>query len=427
MGRLYEELVERERKGQPIGLGLVGVGQMGVDMMAAVRSIPGVYIAAVADLTVERAVVGFKEAEYSEAEYIIEGQNASAEPRRKAIIVKDPLKVAELSCVEVVVDATGDPETGAHLAMNAIHNGKHVVMLNIEADVTVGPILNRMAQDAGVVYTGSAGDEPVAIIELIEFVKSVGLQVVAAGKGKNNPLDPDAVPSDLAEEAAGRGLNPRMLVEFVDGSKTMIEMGAVANATGLIPDVPGMHGPSINKDQLNTVLVPASDGGILHNQGVVDFVIGDLAPGVFVVAYTDSPRLRQCLKLRDMGPGPYYTFIRPYHLCSMETPLSAARAAIFGQADMAFGRTPTVEIIALAKKDLSPGETIDGIGGYTVRASVIKYEDAKSRNAVPLGLVKGLEVTKPIPKGSIITHEMVQPRSTSLIWNLRKIQDELFR
>ena len=190
----------------------------------------------------------------------------------------------------MVIDATGNPNTGTQFALEAIANGKHVVMLNVEADITIGRHLHAEAKRAGVVYTGAAGDEPAATLELIGFAQSIGLEVVCAGKGKNNPLKWDAVPADYEAEAKARNMNARMLVEFVDGSKTMVEMVAIANCTGLVPDVPGMHGPAATRDELASVLIPKEHGGVLSKKGCVDYSIGKgVAPGVFCIVDDGSP------------------------------------------------------------------------------------------------------------------------------------------
>src|SRR5699024_6015828 len=189
--------------------------------------------------------------------------------------------------------------------------------------------------------------------------------IICAGKGKNNPLRFDAVPHEYEEEASRRNMNPRMLVEFVDGSKTMIEMAAIANATGMTPDISGMHGPAATLDNLQDVLCPKEDGGILHKRGVVDYSVGEgVSPGVFCIAEMRHPRVRERMSDLKLGPGPYYTFYRPYHLTSLEVPLSAARAVLYGTADMQPLDKPTAEVAALAKKDLAPGDKLDKIGEY---------------------------------------------------------------
>ena len=206
-------------------------------------------------------------------------------------------------------------------------------------------------------------------MELIEFASALGYTIVSAGKGKNNPLNHDAVPDDYREEAARRNMNPRMLVEFVDGSKTMVEMAAIANATGLVPDVPGMHGPKADRDQLAKVLIPREDGGILSKKGVVDYTIGKgVAPGVFVIVEATHPRIIERMDDLHIGKGPYYSFFRPYHLTSLEVPLTAARIMLYGRPDMVPLPIPVAEVCALAKRDLAAGEIFDAIGETCYRS-----------------------------------------------------------
>ena len=241
-------------------------------------------------------------------------------------------------------------------------------MMNVEADITIGPILKRRAEQAGVIYTLAAGNKPAALMELYSFARTLGLEIVAAGKGKNNPLNRDAVPENYEAEARRRGLNPMMLVEFVDGSKTMIEMAAVANAIGLVPDVPNMHGPKTSVPELNQVFRLKQDGGILNRTGIVDYAVGAVAPGVFLIVTTPHPRLRQCLVLRDMGPGPVYTLFRPFHLCSMEVPVTVAMISLYNRATMQPLGQLSAEVTTIAKRDLAAGDLLDGIGGRTHHA-----------------------------------------------------------
>ena len=263
----------------------------------------------------------------------------------------------------MVIDASGHPESGAQVALAAIRQGKHMVMLNVEADITIGRALKVRAEKAGVIYTGAAGDEPAAAVELVAFARALGLTVVAAGKGKNNALNFDAVPEDYEAEARARDMNPRMLVEFVDGTKTMVEMVALANATGLTPDKPGMHGPRASKDELADVFRLAGQGGVLSRRGVVDYTIGKgVAPGVFCVIEPTHPRVLERLTDLHVGKGPLFTLHRPYHLTSLETPLSAARAVLYRRADMQPLDHPVAETAALAKRDLMPGTVLGRIG-----------------------------------------------------------------
>ena len=265
--------------------------------------------------------------------------------------------------IDVIVYATGSPEVGTQLAMLAIRNGKHIVMLNVEADITVGRLLARRAREAGIVYTGSAGDEPASTLELIAFAQSLGMDVIAAGKGKNNPLRHDAVPAEYEDEARERNMNARMLVEFIDGSKTMVEMTAIANCTGLKPDVPGMHGPEATRDNLGQVLCTAEDGGILSKAGCVDYTIGKgVAPGVFCVVKPRHPRAIERMADLKVGPGPCF---RPDPAVPPDQPRDAAVGGAGGNvwpAGHGAVHRPVAECGAVAKRDLSPGEMMGRIG-----------------------------------------------------------------
>ncbi|MBC7190277.1 NAD(P)-dependent oxidoreductase, partial [Candidatus Aerophobetes bacterium] len=334
--------------------------------------------------------------------------------------------VPRLSFVDCIVEATGVPRVGAEVAFETIRNKKHVVMMNLEADVTAGFILSEFAKNAGVVYTVGAGDEPAAIKELYDFAVSVGFKVVAAGKGKNNPLNREATPRTLKEVAFKKGMNPKMLCEFVDGSKTMIEMSCVANATGLFPDVRGMHGPFCKLDELPKVFSLKEKGGILTREGVVDYALGKIAPGVFVVVTTDNPRIKKDLDYLGMGKGPSYLLYRPYHLTNMEIPVSIARAVIYREPTIApLLEGPVAETITVAKRDLKKGKVIDGIGGFDVYGLIEKAYIAKEENLLPLGLAEGAVLKRDVKKGECIRWDDVYIEENVLL-NLRKLQDRLF-
>ena len=324
-----------------------------------------------------------------------------------------------------MLEATGVPDVGAKAALLSARAGQQLAMMNVETDITVGPLLNWYAQKKDVLYALAAGDEPAACKELYDFADSLGFTIVAAGKGKNNPLDRHAKPTDQswAKEAVRRGLNPNMLVEFVDGSKTMIEMAAVSNATGLIPDVRGMHGPKTSRDKLNETFALKEHGGVLNQMGVVDYGIGGVHPGVFLVVMTDHPRLRQALVYRDMGDGPYYTLFRPYHLCSIEVPLTCAMLAIRKKSNMTPLNKLVSEVFAVAKQDHSPGHVFDGIGGCDFYGLIDLYDTAKMEKLVPIGLAKGAKVMRPIDKDAPITYDDVQLNENSTVFKLHQLQD----
>ena len=223
-------------------------------------------------------------------------------------------------------------------------------------------------------------------------------------------------------------MNPRMLVEFVDGSKTMVEMVALANATGLVPDIPGMHGPSAPVDQLHAVFCPRDEGGLLSRKGVVDFTIArGVAPGVFAVAEMRHPRLRERMGDLQLGAGPYYTFFRPYHLTSLEVPLSAAAAVLHGVSHMRPLATPVAEVGARAKRDLAPGQKLDAIGEYCYRGFALTRTDALARNALPLGLAQGATVARSIAAGDYLTYANCAPDEELEIVKVRRAQDDYVR
>jgi predicted homoserine dehydrogenase-like protein len=404
---------------------------MGTDIICQIEQMPGLRLGAVADLSAELAKTATDIAGI-DSERTMSAANPSDVDRAiedaRIAIVEDAMALPSSGRIDVVIDATGNPNVGADLTLRTIENGKHIVMMNVECDVTIGRFLAEQARRAGVVYTGAAGDEPAATIELIDFARDLGMTVIAAGKGKNNPLNIDATPDDYQEEATVRKMNPRMLVEFVDGSKTMIEMVAIANATGLVPDVPGMHGPAAGLDDLAKVLCPIEDGGVLNGKGVVDYSIGKgVAPGVFCIVEMKHPRLTERMIDLKVGPGPYFPLYRPYHLTSMEVPLSAARAALYEKADMAPLAHPVAEVGAVAKRDLQPGETLDKIGEYAYRGFALEADDAVQKNALPLGLAERAQVTQAIPKGGLLTYSNCTPDATLTITGLRKRQDQAFQ
>lgn len=420
-------LARREARQGPIRIGLAGAGQMGTDIVVQVGLMAGVEVAAVAELRAEAAAAAYELAGWRRADIVRTDGGAAidaAVERGAVAVTEDAEALCAAGRLDVIVDATGSPGVGTQLALSSIRAGKHVVMLNVEADITVGRYLKQAADAAGVVYTGAAGDEPAAVLELVAFAQSLGLEIVAAGKGKNNPMQPQAVPADYAAEAAARDMSPRMLVEFVDGSKTMIEMTAVANATGLVPDVPGMHGAAVDSKDLAQVLCPREDGGILSRPGCVDFSVGPgVAPGVFCIVRPRHPRIAERLSDLKVGPGPCYALIRPYHLTSIEVPLTAARAVLDGRPDMTPLDRPVADCVAVAKRDLAPGERLGQIGEADYRGLIMTWDAARARGALPLGLAEGATVQAPIPAGTCLTETSCTADPERLITAVRRELD----
>ena len=426
---LARDLAARAEQGKTIRLGVIGSGEMGTDLVTQGSLMQGVEVVAISTrrphTAREALTIAFGD----------DGRAAEVDSAAKATAAIEAGKIAITSnellvtnpLVDVVIDATGKPGVAADYDVMAMEHGKHLVMMNVEADVTIGPYLKKQADRLGVVYSVGAGDEPSSCMELIEFASALGLRIVAAGKGKNNPLNHDAVPDDYREEATRRNMNPRMLVEFVDGSKTMVEMCAIANATGLVPDVPGMHGPRTDRDDMVKVLIPRADGGILNNKGVVDYTVGKgVAPGVFVIVEAEHPRIIERMDDLHIGKGPYYAFFRPYHLTSLEVPLTAARIMLYGRPDMVPMAQPVAEVCAVAKRDLVPGETFDAIGETCYRSFTMTITDAREKHAMPVGLLEGGKVLQPVRKGDLLTTANATPDTTTNLYRLRKLQDEMF-
>jgi predicted homoserine dehydrogenase-like protein len=410
-----EELIKREKElGRPVRVGLAGAGQMGSGLAAQIGKIPGMELVACADIDLARAenalrLAGIEKIGHNKdaTSYIENGQGG---------VVDNAKALAELP-VDIVYEATGVPWVGAEVADACIDAKKHILMLNVETDVTIGKYLANKANANGVIYSVANGDEPVACKELYDFSVDLGFEIVCVGKGKNNPLDQTANPDTCLEKATKKKMNPKMLASFEDGSKTMIEMAALANAIGLPPDKVGMNGPISEVKDLNKTLIPIEDGGVLKGIGRVDYAFGP-APGVFSIVKSDNPTVIDEMAYLSMGPGPYYTFYRPYHLASIEAPRSVGMAIINNEP----GLQPTTwiaEVIGHAKKDLLVGDKIDGIGGYCSYG--VTYPVEESKEFVPLGLLEGAVVTKDIKKGEPIAKTAVQ-LPDNLINSLRKLQ-----
>jgi predicted homoserine dehydrogenase-like protein len=425
---LNDELKERQAQGRPVRIGMIGAGQMGIDVVAQVTCMQGIDVVATADIDIQRAEGAYDIA--GDPTPVVRAASSGEADRLvaagKKIYADDYRIITGMREIDVMLEATGVPEVGARAALRAAHAGQHLAMMNVETDITVGPLLHRYARSKHVLYALAAGDEPAACKELYDFAESLGFTIVAAGKGKNNPLDRYAKPTDAtwAREAERRGLNPNMLVEFVDGSKTMIEMAAVSNATGLVPDVRGMHGPRTHRDRLNETFALQEHGGLLSRAGVVDYGIGGVHPGVFLVVTTDHPRLRQALVYRDMGDGPYYTLFRPFHLCSIEVPLTCAMLSIRQKSNMVPLDQLSSEVFAVAKQDLAAGQVLDGIGGCAFYSLIDGYDIAKQERLLPVGLAKGATLVRAVRKDTPITYDDVECIRSSTVYRLRMLQDQ---
>lgn len=423
---IYDELKSLEKQNRSIKVGLVGAGFMGQGIVEVMESTPGMVVAAIADINIERAAAGFQAVNFKNFKEIQSaGEAQSINFSEERVISGNYRVIPEIDNLDFIIEATGVPEIGAEVAYYSIMNGKHIGMLNVETDITIGYYLNTLAKKAGSVYTVCTGDEPAAIKEVYDFVKTIGFRVVACGKGKNNPLEVSSTPLTLEKKAEESGLNPRMLTEFVDGSKTMVEMSCVANATGLTIDRRNMHGPRTQVEKLTEVFTLKERGGILMNEGVVDYAIGDIAPGVFVVARHEGAIVNKTLQYLKLGEGPNYLFYRPYHLTNIEVPVSVALGYLYKKPSIAASFPPTTEVITIAKRNLEKGEYIDYIGGFTVYAGLEKHDYAGKERLLPFGLCEGAKLTADVEKGKPVTYDQVEMKDT-LILGLRKLQDRLY-
>ncbi len=434
MLNMNRKLLKRQQEGKIIRTGIVGAGQMGRGMVTQMVLMNGITPSIVSDIKVENAVHAFKYAGVSDDDIIIaetlEQANAGI-AAGKYVACANADFIAQADLVECAIDATGVPDVGAKVATDSLKNHKHVVMLNVETDVVIGPYLKKLAEDNGVIYTGSAGDEPGAVMELYDFATAMGMTVEVMGKGKNNKIDYDCNPDTVLEEATRRKMSPKMLCAFKDGTKTMVEMTAMCNYTGLVPDVIGGHGPKTapgteGVKELNEIFKTKDEGGILNKHGVVEYVNG-IAPGVFVTVSTPNEEIAYQMSYHSMGPGPLWTLYRPYHLCNLETPLTVAKAVIDGEVTCVAKDGLVAECITRAKIDLKAGQTIDGIGGYTTHGSICTAEEANEKGYVPFGLVTNKAVMKQdVKKGTLITYDMIDLDKTTLIYKLRKEQDAMY-
>ena len=433
MLNMDKKLAKREEEGKIIRAGIVGAGQMGRGMVTQMALMKGIMPAIVSDIKFENVINAFHYAGISDENIAVaktlEEANRYME-QGKYVATENSDLISQANLVEVAIDVTGVPEVGVKIAIDAMNNKKHVVMMDVETDVVIGSYLKKLGDKNGVIYTGSAGDEPGAVMELYSFARAMGMEVVVMGKGKNNKLDYDCNPDTVLEEATRRKMSPRMLTSFKDGTKTMVEMTAMSNATGFIPDVIGGHGPSASpKDRcadLNEIFKLKKDGGILEKHHVVEYVNG-IAPGVFVTVTTQNEEIAYQMGYHSMGPGPLWTLYRPYHLCNLETPLTVAKIVIDGEPTIIPLDGPVSECITVAKRDLKAGETIDGIGGYTTYGSIATAQETYEKGSVVYALVnKNARMKCDVKKGTLLTLDMVDLDTSTQLYQVRKEQDKMY-
>ncbi len=437
------------RRDDPILIAVVGVGRMGRGIVDQVATMTGMRVRVAADIDPGRAVAAFTENGWARDQVCVTerlDEAVDAYRRGLAVATSDPLLPVELE-LDAVVESTGVPEVGAQVADLSVARGRHVVMLNVEADAVVGPILAQRAREQGVVYTLAAGDQPGAIFEMADWASTLGFEIVCAGRGTVLfPDDHHATPETYLEIAQRNRMNPKMYNEFRDGTKSQLEMVAVSNVLRLPPARRGMHEPFCKWQDLGKVFALKADGGILDHAGVVDmanavdssgeYVHEDkVFPGVFVVVTSPHPGVRSSMSaLFEPGFGgtaqqwgPNWGLFRPYHLACVEVPMSVARAVIQGRPTGELRGGMVAELVAIAKRDLKPGDELDGGGGYTVYGLSERYQVARTDRLLPFGFAyEGTRVRRPVKRDQALTLDDVEVDTTSFLYQLRQEQDGLF-
>ena len=413
---IHEQLRQRAASARSVRVGLIGAGKFGSMFLSQAPSTTGLEVSVIADLDPDRARAACRGVGWSDALLA------------RTLFTDDALDAMGAVDVDVVVEATGDPAAGIAHARAAFAAGKHIVMVNVEADVLAGPLLAAEARDAGVVYTMAYGDQPALTCEMVEWARISGFEVVAAGKGtKYLPSYHGSTPDTVwehygltAEQARTAGMNSRMFNSFLDGTKSAIEMAAIANATGLTPPPDGLRFPPCGRDDLAHVLRPAADGGQLHHRGQVEVVSSierdgrpvpnDLRWGVYVVIEAPNDYSAACFRQYGMNTdstGRYSAMYKPFHLIGLELNASILSAALLGRPTGAT-RDFAGDAVATAKRDLAAGETLDGEGGFTVYGKLLPARTSLQRGALPIGLAHDVTLRRDIGAGEVIGWEDVE-------------------
>ena len=413
---VYQELAQRAAIEKPVRVGLVGAGKFGSMFLSQVPTTPGLEVTCIADLAPDKARLTCRQVGWPE------------DLLTRTQFVDDAFAIMRAGGIDVIVEATGNPVAGLLHAREAIRNGLHVVMVNVEADVLAGALLAEEARQAGVVYSMACGDQPALTCELVEWARATGFNVVAAGKGTRylpeyHASTPDTVWDYYGltrEQAAEAGMNSQMFNSFLDGTKSALEMAAIANASGLNPPDDGLRFPPAGMDDLAHVLRPCYEGGQLQNKGQVEVVSSlerdgrpvykDLRWGVYVVIEAPNDYSAACFRQYGMNTdasGRYSAMYKPFHLIGLELNISILSAALLNKAT---GSTQGFrgDVIATAKRDLKAGEILDGEGGYSVWGKLYPAEKSLQMGGLPIGLAHHVKLKSDISRGQAICWQDVE-------------------
>jgi predicted homoserine dehydrogenase-like protein len=425
---------------------LIGAGKFGSMFLAQVRTTPGIHLVAVADLAPERARAALAGTGWP-AGRVAARTLAEAHGRRTTYVTDDALAMIAAPQIDIVIDATGNPAAGIAHVLACCEHHKDIVMVNVEADALAGPLLARRAAQAGIVYSLAYGDQPALICEMVDWARAAGFEVVAAGKGTKylpsyHASTPDTVWRHYglsAEEARIGGMNAQMFNSFLDGTKSAIEMAAVANATGLVPAPDGLAFPPCGVDDLPRVLRPREAGGQLHHRGQVEVVSSlerdgrpvfrDLRWGVYVTFAAGSAYVERCFReygLHTDDSGRYAAMYKPYHLIGLELGISVASVGLRREPTGA-PRAFHADVVATAKRDLREGDVLDGEGGYTVFGKLIPAQDSLVADALPLGLAHGVKLVRPVAQGRTVRWRDVACDTADLGVRVRREMEGEFR
>jgi predicted homoserine dehydrogenase-like protein len=423
-------LRRRQEEGNPVKVGMVGAGFMGRGIaLQIIRYIEGMDLVAISNRHIEGAERAYHDAGVEDV-IRVASVNALEDAVRNGryAVTEDPILMCQSDGIDAIIEVTGAVEFGAYVVLEAIKNGKHVIMMNAELDGTIGPILKVYADKAGVVITNADGDQPGVIMNLYRFVKGIGVKPVLCGNIKGLH-DPYRNPTTQEGFARKWGQKPHMVTSFADGTKISFEQAIVANATGMRVAKRGMFGPTVSAGtsiKETVKLYPLES--LLDGPGVVDYIVGaEPGPGVFVLGTHDHPVQKHYLNLYKLGEGPLYCFYTPYHLCHFEVPNTVARAVLFHDAAITPAGAPCVEVIAAAKIDLKAGEVLDGLGHYMTYGLCENADVVRKEGLLPIGIAEGCRLKKNIPKDSVLTYEDVELPEGRLCDKLRAEQDQLFK
>ncbi len=442
---LATKLAARAAEGRPVTVGLIGAGKFGTMFLAQARKTVGLHVVGIADLSVPRARAALASCGW-EAERVSARSLGDAVDTKRTFVTDDADSLIAHPGIEVIVEATGDPRAGIRFCLRTIDAGKHIVMVNVEADVVAGPLLAARAREKGVVYSLAYGDQPALICEQVDWARACGFEVVSAGKGTRYHPDfhrstPDTVWTNFgfsAEMAAKGGMNPKMFKSFIDGSKSGIEMTAVSNATGLLAQSDGLAFPPCPAPDLAKVCKPRDKGGVLERRGTVEVVSSldrDMRPvpnhlqwGTYVVVAADHEYVRRCAAEYCMLPDEtceHMALYRPIHMIGLEIGISVASAALRGEATgapVAFHS----DVAATAKRALKKGEVLDGEGGYCVWGKQVPADTSLARGYLPLGLASHVTLKCDIAEGGLVRWEDVDYDATDAAVRVRREMEAAF-